>query len=500
MFRKISRFFHGQEFSFKSWVAAVLFGAIILVFALFGIQPDQFGEGTGGVAAVVNGKTISIAEFRSRVESMEQNLRGSLGDLPADRRQMMEQEMRRRAMNDLIVGEIVYQSASQKGVTAADAEVRDYILDIPWLNENGRFLRDRYRAYLQNVRLTSEDFERQIRKQLVAQKMQELFVAAATPTREEIKRARQLANQKVNLKFVQIDSEDWRKPGLVPDSEARQFATQNAAEIQKYYEDHKIEYTQAESVKARHILISTREGRSDADALKLAQEVKGQLKVGNFAALAKKFSEDPGSKDKGGDLGEFGRGRMVPEFEKAAFSLPAGQISEPVKSPFGYHILWVEKKTEAETKPLETVSLDIARKLLGDKKKDENLTALRALVEKGDRAQVSSWMAKAGFKWEESGEFDLAANQVPKLGEAPIVLEAVLRQGRAGGLVKQLISSRGQNIIVDVTSWKETADKSPEAAGLEQMVAYRKSADLIQSWSKEIEAGASIHRNPKLIQ
>src|ERR1700722_6527141 len=156
-----------------TWI--VLGSALILVFALWGINPGRFGDSQSGVAATVNDAAIPLAEYREQVERREQNLRMRLDQFPEAQRKMFNQEIRKQALNDVIMSEVIYQAAQNRGVTAPDAEVRDYILQFPFLQENGRFMKDRYRAFLQNRNLSTEDFERQVRKQLVTMKLQELF-------------------------------------------------------------------------------------------------------------------------------------------------------------------------------------------------------------------------------------------------------------------------------------------------------------------------------------
>jgi len=140
------------------------------------------------------------------------------------------------------------------------------------------------------------------------------------------------------------------------------------AQEKAYYDEHKSEY---ESAKARHILIRFQGSRvpvkpgtkdlSDAEALAKAQQVRERIAKGeDFAVVAKAESDDTGSATQGGSLGSFTRGRMVPVFEEAAFSLPVGELSQPVKSPFGYHIIQVEERS---VKPFESVQADIEKKL-----------------------------------------------------------------------------------------------------------------------------------------
>lgn len=486
----------------KHWVAVVLFAAIIIVFVLMGVSPDQLGGGTGGVAATVNNTAITLNEYRSRVESIEQNARMRFDQFPEAQRKALSQELRRRALEELIMGEVVYQAANSRGVLAPDAEVRDYILQIPFLQENGRFLKDRYHMFLRNMNLTSDDFERQVRKQLVGQKLQELFIGSATPTREELKRTRALSSQKVNIRYAEIKRDDLAKPAFMTDADVAAFLAANKAEVENYYKSNTIEFTKPEKVRASHILIRIDDKRKDPEAAKMAAELRKQATAKNFSQLASKNSDDPGSKAKGGELGEFERGRMVPEFEKAAFELKAGEISQPVKTPFGYHIIYVDKKIEGGTTSLENAQNEIARKLLLRNKETEIVAKTRTMLEKSDKKEVDSFLNKAGLKWNESGEFDLAAPSVPKLGESKEVVEAILKRGKSTGLVPHLIGMPGGRfVIVDVTSWKDVPEKSVAGAdGMNRMVAYRKSSDLIEAWSREVEAKASVQRNPMILQ
>lgn len=142
-------------------------------------------------------------------------------------------------------------------------------------------------------------------------------------------------------------------------------------EIETYYNGHKEEFTNLESVKARHILLKVPEGVDEKaweEAESKAKDIKKKLENGkDFAELAKKYSDDPGTKNSGGDLGFFTKGRMVPEFESAAFSLKPGELSEPVKTNFGYHIIEVQEKKAASIKNLAEVQAQIRQALQTEK-------------------------------------------------------------------------------------------------------------------------------------
>lgn len=486
----------------KHWVAVVLFAAIIVVFALWGIDPSRLGGASGGVAATVNETGISLAEYRSRVEAIEQNAKMRFDQFPEAQRKALNQEIHRRALDELIMGEVMYQAAKKRGILAPDAEVRDYILQIPFLQENGRFLKDRYRMFLQNMNLSTDDYERQVRKQIVGQKLQELFVGSAMPTREELKRNRELSNHKVNIRYVEIQHTDLEKPAFVSEDEIANYLKANAEQVEKYYKDNMVEFTNPEKIQAAHILIRVDEKRDDASAKKLAEDIRQQATPANFAKLAAKNSDDPGSKTKGGELGEFAKGRMVPEFEKAAFELKAGEISQPVKTSFGYHIIYVQKKTPGGTESLQQAEKKIARKLYLRSKEADVIAKTNTILEKASKKDVDAWVAKSGFKWQDSGDFDLSSPVVPKLGDSKDVIAAILKQGQTPGLIPGLISMPGGSyVIVDVIGWKQVPDTTAlnEVEGIEKMVAYKKSSDLIEAWSKDIEAKATISRNPAIL-
>ncbi len=173
---------------------------------------------------------------------------------------------------------------------------------------------------------------------------------------------------------------------------AQEYMTENISdkarvtdkEIKEYYEKHKSEFMQPEQVRARHILIKVPAGADKtklAEAKKKAMDIRVRLMKGeSFTKLAQKYSDDPGSKTRGGDLGYFSKGRMVPEFEKAAFALKKGEISKPVKTTFGYHIIKVEDKKPARQRPFDEVKQEIRQKLLRQKQiklRDELVSKLK---------------------------------------------------------------------------------------------------------------------------
>ena len=155
--------------------------------------------------------------------------------------------------------------------------------------------------------------------------------------------------------LTEADVRSALREQLVLDKALAKDVTITPAQISDYFNKNRATFDKPEQVSARHILVPS---------LPLANQIEADLKAGqNFADLAKKYSTDPGSKDKGGDLGEFRRGQMVPAFDKYAFSAPIGAISPPIKSPFGYHIIQVESRTPGQKATLVSATPQILEAL-----------------------------------------------------------------------------------------------------------------------------------------
>lgn len=491
----------GGDWTAKKWIAVVLFTAIILVFVLWGVGPSRFGDASGGVAAVVNGRTVSLAEYRTEIEQVEQNARQRFEGLPEPQRRAFTAELRRRVLDRLVLAEAVYQEANRMGILASDSEVKEQILKFPFLQENGRFVSERYQSFLKNMSLTAEDFERQIRKQIVVQKVQELFAGSAGASREEANRNRALSNQKLNLKYAEMSRDALDRLFPLPEADVVAYVEKNAAAVESFYKANLIEFTKPERYRARDLVVRVEGKRPDEEAKKLAADLRGRANKANFAALAREHSEDPGSKSKGGDLGMREKGAMAEDFERAALGLNAGEISQPVKIEGAYHLILLEEKIPSTTEALDKVRMTIGRRLLAQIKEPEILAKVNETLAKGDRKSVEDLVKKSGAKWQETGEFDLSSSVIPKLGDAKDILPAVMKRGRSLGLVPEMIALHGNHLILDVADWRETKDaKTPEIEGLERMLAFRKSEGPIEEWARDVESRASIQKNLRLVQ
>jgi peptidyl-prolyl cis-trans isomerase D len=368
--------------------------AVVVTFVWFYI-PVIGRSATGGsedTVATVEGQEITIREFQRQLTQRMQMFRGSSNISP----QMLKQlGIDQQVLQEMLDERATIAEAQRRGLTVTDAEVREAIMHLPGLQENGQFVgEDRYRALLRMQRppMTPADFEEVLRRELMRDKLQQAVTGWITVSDTDVETEYRRRNEKVKLEVVAFSADAFKQGLTATDDELQKQFDANKdkykigekrkiryilvdsaalrakivptpAEIEQHYQQNIEQHSTPEQVHALHILLKT-EGKDEATVRKQAEDVLKQAKAGaDFGELAKKYSEDEGSKDKGGDLNFFGHGQMVPEFDTAAFALAPGQISDLVKSQFGFHIIKVLEKKAATTQPLALVKDQISEQL-----------------------------------------------------------------------------------------------------------------------------------------
>jgi peptidyl-prolyl cis-trans isomerase D len=337
-----------------------------------------------------SGETISLQRVRQVASQQLAQRYPQYADNP-----MMLNYMTQQVGQGLVQQQMLLAEADRLGITATDADVKHTLQTGPnaeVLFPGGKFIgTDAYTNLVaQNRHQSIADFEADIKRGIIMQRLQAYVTAGATVSDKEVRDAYRKSNIKIKFDYAVISAEDLRKTINPSDADLEAFFTKNTAryakgvpeeraityfaftpqqlpggmpqpspqEVQAYYNQHQQEYAVPEQARARHILIQVASGadaKTDAAAKAKADDVLKQLKAGGkWDEIAKKYSDDPGSKDSGGELGFAQRGRMVPEFDKAIFSQPINDI-EIVKSQFGYHIVQVEERTTAHTQQLNEV-------------------------------------------------------------------------------------------------------------------------------------------------
>ena len=379
-------------------VGSFLLVLVIFAFVVFYI-PDLLapagGVGVTGEVVRVDGISISAQQFLQRYRRQEQVYRAQLGQQysPALMRQLGLEDL---VLRGLIQDALLVVEAERQGLTVSDEEVANRIVRDPTFQSNGQFIgRAAYLQTLSQNGLTAGQFEAELRNQILRQKLQTLVTDGVLVSSEEVEREYRNRNEMAKLEYVHVPKEQIDASNEVTDEEIAAFFEENKEqyrlplqrkirylsitsqpfqsrvtvserEIERDYNRNLHLYETPLQVRASHILFKTAD-KDEAEVQRQAEEVLAQVKSGgDFAALAKKHSEDT-SAEQGGDLGFFGRGEMVPEFEQAAFSLKVGDTSGLVKSAYGFHIIKVTERQDPFARELDDVRDEIRSRLTQEK-------------------------------------------------------------------------------------------------------------------------------------
>lgn len=449
----------------------IILGGILVVICggmIITLIPGGFGTSVGlggpgaGVLATVGDEEVTVTEVQREARAMIQRQNATA------QASVLMPFFAGQAAQELINEKALVAEAHRLGLHAGDDELREDLEHGqlgPELFPNGKFIgQEQYEEFVQRLGLTVPQLESIEKNYILIHKLQALVSGGAIVSPAEVRDEFVHRNTKVKFEYAVITQADILK-GLHPtDQELKAFYEGNKArynnsipekrqikyvlidsakigaatpvteqDLQAYYDQHRDEYRMPEQVKVRHVLIKTPlpgpDGKEDEkgilQARNKADDVLKQLKAGgDFAQLAEKYSDDPGSAKEGGELGWMGRGRTVPEFEKAAFSLPKGQTSDLIKSSYGFHIIQVEDKQEARVKPLAEVKAEIQEKVKQQKSARMTEAAANALV---SAARTDGLDQAASSKGQQvvTTEFIGKNDILPGLQPSPQLMDAV---------------------------------------------------------------------------
>jgi peptidyl-prolyl cis-trans isomerase D len=389
----------------KGWLKWSL-ALVVLTFVVFYI-PDFLTTNTGAapseVLAEVEGEPITVGAFTRRYNAQVNAYRSAYGGQIND--QLIKQlGIDRQILNQLVDEEAMVAESRKQGITVSDIEIRERILALPGFQENGKFVGEqRYRQILQfqNPPMTTADFERSLRRALQIEKLRNALTGWMSVSDSDVAAEYRKRNEKVKLDVVPVTAEAFKSQVAVSDAEiaaafekskelyrvgekrkikyallnvdqVRQTITVPETEVAAFYQQNLSQYQSPAQVRASHILFKT-EGKDENAVKAKAEEVLKLAKApgADFAALAKKYSEDESNNSNGGDLDYFGRGRMVAEFEQAAFAMKNGETSDLVKTAFGFHIIKMVDNKPETTRPLAEVRSEIEDQLKWQKAQAE---------------------------------------------------------------------------------------------------------------------------------
>ena len=432
----------------KAWLKWTLalagFALLVLGFPL--IQPPPETPGTlTDVLAQVGDQEITVGEFQTLFRRQLQSYQvQSGGEITADLLRSMGID--RQLLQQVIDEYAALQEAARLGVTVSDAEVLEAIVSLPAFQQDGEFIGEA--AYLQMLRmqqppLSPADFEENVRRSLMLQRLQAALTDWITVSDDDVEREHVRRNERVRLSAVSFRADDFREgldatdddvaalfeqnanDYLVPEKRRLRFVlidvpalkaafTPSDADVQAYYDNNLDRYTEEVDLRVSHILLRTQDAEL-AEVQAQAESIVAEARNGaDFAELARRYSEDEGTRDAGGDLGRITRGQMVPEFEGAAFALEQDEVSDPVTSMFGVHVIKATEKTGGATQTLDDVR-DAIVDILQQESADARALALAEAMslEIDEAVDLEAAAARRGLEAQESG---FAALGEPILG------------------------------------------------------------------------------------
>src|SRR2546425_2097222 len=426
------------------WVILIFIFSITLVtlYIPFGDLPNV--SITNDVASIGR-DSVSAHEFQVAYRNYIDRMRGQLSP-----EMLRAFRFERQIMDAVVPRHVRTEEAKRLGLNASSAEVEQKILENPVSRENGTFIgASRYQAILAQNNLTVDQFESEVANEILTEKLRSFVTAAIQVTNHDVEEEYKRRNEKAKIEYFVVDATKLEDKVTPTDAEQRESFDKNKAkytvkekrkakyvflealklrsqitvsddELRQYYEQHRSEYTLPERIKAQHILFKA-QGKTPDEIEKIkdkARQVLERAKKGeDFSNLAKQFSEDT-TAAAGGDLGDFGRGQMVPEFERVAFSLGVGAISDLVQTQFGIHIIKVNGKQEARDRPFEEMK-EAIRPIVETRKAEQKGSDLaqQGAVELVNNKNLDAVAAKFGAQVKETPLMEQSAS-IADIGNA----------------------------------------------------------------------------------
>ena len=457
---------------FIAWIVVIL---ISIPFALWGVQ-EYLGPDPNAAVAEVDGEEISLFDYQRALQAARSALDRQFPGQDASRI-FGESLIRDRAMNELIRERLVVRAASEAGFTISDEQLASAIRSVPAFQRDGGFSAEEYSFAMRRVGFTPGRFEEDTRLQLLEAQWRDAFISSAVVAERRARRLAALRSQRrafsrlvvpaARFEGSDVEEEevakhyDVRRAGFMTLEEVRlrylMLAREDlAAEVEipsgtleAYYEARKAGFTVEEQRRVSHILITEEEGGEEG-ALSRAEALRERILGGEaFENVAREASQDPGSADLGGDLGYGGRGIWVPPFEEAVFSLPVGELSEPIRSEFGFHLIRVAEVRESRTRSFEEVRDELEGEYRGEQADQlyfEQIERLSSLVfEQPDNLEDAANVL--GLTVRESGWLSRGGGEDEVFGD-PAVMAAAFDEDVLAGNNSEPVELDGYRTVV----------------------------------------------------
>jgi peptidyl-prolyl cis-trans isomerase D len=485
----------------KGIFAIAILVALGVVFVFWGINfSSDFGGFTRAQGIEVNGREVPLADVQQTYQDQLSRMQVAMGEAGVP--EQMRAAMQKQVIDQAVRTELVRQRTQELGFEATDADVLDTIREVPAFQVDGKFSPDAYHGALRGINMSPERFEAEQRQFVLARQLDAGISHSAFVLPGELERRAKLANETRTLGWVTVPASEFEAAAAPDEAAIRKYyedhesrymteeqATVDFIELdieafaakadvseealRAYYEENRARYTQAGRRRARHILFAA--GGDDAAAEAKARRAYERAAAGeDFAALARELSEDPGSKDSGGDLGEAERADFVGPFGDAVWSMEPGEIRGPVKTEFGWHVIKLESATAETTQGFEDVRAELepefrrsqVEKAFGDAQEELDTAAFEA---QGDIQAVA---AKLDLPVKRIERYTRAGSA--ELGSTPAVTAAVFApEVVAGRELRTVELAPGKVVALGVTAHEPARAKPLEEVRAEVTEAAR---------------------------
>lgn len=458
----------------QGWIAKTIIGLIIVLLALTGFEAIFNGLGNQQTAAEVNGEEISLSELNSAVEMQRRQLMQQFGR-DFDTSLIDDQLLRNAALNDLIDRRLLVQAAKESGFSLSQAAMDQIILQTPEFQENGRFSPARFDQVIRQMGYGRLQFRQMLEEEILIGQLQAAITGSGFVTDQEVRNFIRLDKQTrdFGLYRVKADSDSVS----VSDEQVSEFYEQNPQrfmtpeqvvidyvelkkdaffdqvdisedELRTRYENEIANL--GEQRRAAHILIETGESRSDEAAKARIDELRQRLAQGeDFAELARATSEDPGSAADGGDLGFAAAGVYDPAFEEALFALNKGQVSDPLRTEFGWHLIKLLDTQAADVPSFANLHDKLARDLKAEKVEQRFVEAARELENLAfEAADLQQPAQELGLEIKTSEAFGRDGGKEGVMANRQVIQQAFSPELLEGGANSQALELDPETVIV----------------------------------------------------
>jgi len=456
-----------------------ILGILFIAFAFFGLNSYLDGDVASYVASV-NGVEISDRQEDRAYRNLRSRMESLMGS-SFDPDMIDETQLRKNALRQLISEELLLQEAVDGGFAASDQQLAAQISAIDAFKKDGKFSKQRYERALSNSGMAPSQFEGQLKREIMSGHLRLGIITTAAPTHEALAAAYRLQGEQRRFSYLILPVSKFEKQVKVTDVDVDQFYDAHSSEymtpervkiqyleldavsiepgtepdeatLRALYDEEAGRFTTEEERHARHILVMFKgtDEENIKQAASKAEEIVKRLEAGEaFDVLAKEVSEDPGSASSGGDLGFFGRGIMAAEFEEAVFGMQAGARSQPVKSPYGLHIIELLDIKPESVQPFEEVRASLVDQILGDERSDLFYDQSEVLANLSFEYPDTLREAADGLGLEIQESDWISTKGGPGIGETTIVVEASFSDDvLLGGNNSSVIEVGEDNVLV----------------------------------------------------